>query len=235
MCTGRVDLSFVLRAFSNGTDGVFIGGCWPGECHYITEGNYDALSMTHLCKKLLEHIGIHPDRLRLEWISSSEGNRFAEVVNDFTGTLKELGPLGKSEDMDKNELQSRLAEVTKLIPYIKLVKRDKLALHLDREEDYGDLYTSEEVESLFQEVVSYYIDPDACRGCMICLRKCPAEAVIGGKNRIHVIDQEKCIKCGTCFEACPTRFGAVRKISGEPVPPPIPEEKRILVKKAKKK
>ncbi len=53
MCTGRVDPAFILRAFSNGKDGVFIGGCWPGECHYITEGNYLALSMMHLCRKLL--------------------------------------------------------------------------------------------------------------------------------------------------------------------------------------
>ena len=57
MCTGRVDLSFVLRAFSNGADGVFIGGCWLGECHYLTEGNYDALSMMHICKKLLDTSG----------------------------------------------------------------------------------------------------------------------------------------------------------------------------------
>ena len=60
MCTGRVDLAFVLRAFQKGADGVIIGGCWPGECHYVTEGNYDALGNMHLCKKLLEHIGVEP-------------------------------------------------------------------------------------------------------------------------------------------------------------------------------
>jgi NADH-quinone oxidoreductase subunit F len=69
---------------------------------------------------------------------------------------------------------------------------------------------------------------------MICLRKCPAEAIDGGKNKIHVIDQEKCTKCGTCFEVCPSKFGAVTKISGEPVPSPIPEEKRIIIRKSKK-
>lgn len=63
MCSGRVDMGFVLRAFSNGSDGVFIGGCWPGECHYSTAGNYDALSMVHICKKLLKQIGIDPERL----------------------------------------------------------------------------------------------------------------------------------------------------------------------------
>jgi len=69
---------------------------------------------------------------------------------------------------------------------------------------------------------------------MICLRKCPAEAVIGGKDRIHVIDQERCTKCGTCFEVCPSRFGAVRRLSGEPVPSPIPEKERTVVRKSKK-
>jgi NADH-quinone oxidoreductase subunit F len=68
---------------------------------------------------------------------------------------------------------------------------------------------------------------------MICLRQCPAEAIAGGKNRIHVIEQEKCTKCGTCFEVCPPRFGAVKKISGEPVPSPIPEDARTIVRKSK--
>jgi Fe-S-cluster-containing hydrogenase component 2 len=70
---------------------------------------------------------------------------------------------------------------------------------------------------------------------MICLRKCPADAIIGGKKQIHVIDQEKCTNCGTCFEVCPPRFGAVRRLSGEPVPPPIPEEARTLAGESKEK
>jgi NADH:ubiquinone oxidoreductase subunit F (NADH-binding)/(2Fe-2S) ferredoxin/Pyruvate/2-oxoacid:ferredoxin oxidoreductase delta subunit len=84
-----------------------------------------------------------------------------------------------------------------------------------------------------KELISYHIDPEKCQACMICLRKCPAEAVIGAKNTIHVIDQEKCTKCGTCFEVCPSRFDAVTKISGEPVPPPIPEEERVIERKSK--
>ncbi|MDP2647182.1 MAG: NADH-quinone oxidoreductase subunit NuoF [Desulfobacterales bacterium] len=86
-----------------------------------------------------------------------------------------------------------------------------------------------------KELIAYHIDPEKCTACMICLRKCPAAAVIGGKNTIHVIDQEKCTKCATCFESCPPRFGAVRKISGEPVPAPIPEEARAIVRKSKGK
>jgi NADP-reducing hydrogenase subunit HndC len=83
-------------------------------------------------------------------------------------------------------------------------------------------------------LISYYIDPDKCQACMICLRKCPAEAIDGGKKKIHVIDQEKCTSCGTCFEVCPPRFSAVKKISGEPVPSPIPEDARTIVRKSKK-
>jgi len=86
-----------------------------------------------------------------------------------------------------------------------------------------------------KELISYYIDPEKCQGCMICFRQCPAEAIIGGKNQIHVIDQEKCTKCGTCFEVCPARFDAVRKLSGEPVPPPVAEEAREITRKSEAK
>jgi NADH-quinone oxidoreductase subunit F len=86
---------------------------------------------------------------------------------------------------------------------------------------------------LCKELIAYHIDPDTCRACMACLKKCPAEAITGGKKLIHIIEQEKCTKCGTCFEVC--RFDAVRKISGGPVPPPIPEEARIIDKGGQKK
>jgi NADH-quinone oxidoreductase subunit F len=84
-----------------------------------------------------------------------------------------------------------------------------------------------------KELISYYIDPNKCQACMICLRKCPVEAIDGGKKKIHIINQEKCTNCGTCFEVCPSRFGAVIKISGEPVPDPIPEDARTIVRKSK--
>jgi len=86
-----------------------------------------------------------------------------------------------------------------------------------------------------KDLISYHIDPDKCQACMICLRKCPAQAISGGKKQIHVIDQEKCTKCGTCFEVCPARFDAVRRLSGVPVPPPIPEEARMIVRESKQK
>ena len=85
-----------------------------------------------------------------------------------------------------------------------------------------------------KELTAYYIDPAKCKACMICARKCPADAIDGGKNKIHMVDQDKCTKCGTCYEVCPSRFGAVTRISGAPVPDPIPEEERIIRKRKKK-
>ena len=81
-----------------------------------------------------------------------------------------------------------------------------------------------------RELMSYYIDPAGCQACMICLKNCPAEAISGGKDRIHVIDQSRCTRCGNCLDLCPTRFAAVRKMSGQPVPPSLPEEDRLLVR-----
>ena len=79
-------------------------------------------------------------------------------------------------------------------------------------------------------LVSYYIEPDKCQACMICLRNCPAEAISGAKNQIHVIDQSKCTKCGTCFDVCPPRFGAVKRLSGEPVPAAPTAKERVLAR-----
>jgi F420-non-reducing hydrogenase iron-sulfur subunit len=231
MCSGRVDLEFVLRAFSNGMDGVFIGGCRLNECNYITHGNYDALNMVLLCRRIMEHIGLNPERLRIEFMSSAEGILFAEVMREFGNEVTELGPLGIAEGIDQNELKSKLAEIRKLVPYIKMVKDEKLASRLENPEEYDKLFTKDEIDRLFSEVVSYYIEPEKCQACMICARRCPVEAITGAKNEVHVIEQEICIKCGTCFDVCPPKFGAVAKITGEPVPPPIPEDKRTIVRK----
>jgi coenzyme F420-reducing hydrogenase delta subunit/ferredoxin len=235
MCSGRVDPAFVLKAFLNGADGVFIGGCRLNECNYVTHGNYHTLNMVLLFRKIMEHIGLNPERLKIEFMSGAEANLFVEAVNGFVKKVKQLGPLGEGEGIDKNEVKSKLTEIAKLVPYIKMVKNEKLGSRLQNIEEYDKLFTKDEIDKLFSEVPSYYIDPDKCQACMICLKKCPVEAIVGGKNKIHVIDQDKCIKCGTCFEACPPRFGSVKKISGEPVPPPIPEAARTIVRKSKEK
>jgi F420-non-reducing hydrogenase iron-sulfur subunit len=92
MCSGRVDPQFVLDAFAHGADGVLIGGCHPGDCHY-QEGNYKALRRFRLLKRMLGQMGIEEDRLRLEWISASEAERFRWVMNDMVERVRALGPL----------------------------------------------------------------------------------------------------------------------------------------------
>ncbi len=84
-----------------------------------------------------------------------------------------------------------------------------------------------------KKLVSYYIDPSRCQACRICLRDCPADAISGGKNQIHVIDQAKCTKCGTCFDVCPSRFQAVNRLSGEPVPASLQTGERVLARAKK--
>jgi len=178
MCSGRVDPAFILRAFSSGADGVFIGGCWLGECHYVTEGNYDAISIVHLTKKLLERAGVNPDRLRLEWVSASEGIRFAEVMQDFVGKLKEIGPLGKAEGLDADELKSRLTAVDRLIPYLKLVEREKLRVRFRTDREYEEFYNSDELNRLFDDL---FADELAVSRILLLLEKKPlATAEISG-------------------------------------------------------
>ncbi len=234
MCSGRVDPDFVLRAFSNGIDGVIIVGCRLNECNYITHGNYDALNVTLLCQRIMENVDLRPERLKIEFMSGGESSLFAKVMNEFGSKIRDLGPLGSSEGIDINEIKANLESTRKLIPYIKMAERDKLDAHLEKIEEHEKLFTTTEINKLFNEVPSYYIDPEKCQACMICLRRCPVDAIIGGKNKVHVIDQEKCIKCGTCYEACPPRFGAVQKFIGESAPPPIPEEQRTIERKSKK-
>jgi F420-non-reducing hydrogenase iron-sulfur subunit len=91
MCSARIRPSFVLKALAEGADGVLICGCHPGDCHY-SEGNYKTLRRQVLLKRLVEGYGIEPDRVRLEWVSASEGQRFAEVVADMTERIRRLGP-----------------------------------------------------------------------------------------------------------------------------------------------
>jgi coenzyme F420-reducing hydrogenase delta subunit len=153
MCSGRVDLEFVLRAFSNGMDGVFIGGCRLNECNYITHGNYDALGMVLLCRKIMEQIGLNPERLRIGFMSSGEGVLFVQAVNDFVKTVKELGPLGKGEGIDNRGLKLNLEAATKLVPYIKLVERERLRVPVRSEEAYREFWNSDEVDRLFGELV----------------------------------------------------------------------------------
>lgn len=96
MCSSRVDPQHILYAFKEGADGVFIGGCHPGDCHYV-EGNYKTLRRVALFKVMLQDLGIDPKRLRLDWISAAEGKKYAATMNEFTEQIRALGPLHLNE------------------------------------------------------------------------------------------------------------------------------------------
>jgi len=92
MCSGRIDPTFVLEAFKDGADGVLVAGCHlPSDCHYIS-GNFKAQRRIFLLKKVIEQFGIEPERLRLEWVSASEGDRFAAIMKDLVEKVRKLGP-----------------------------------------------------------------------------------------------------------------------------------------------
>jgi DNA-binding transcriptional ArsR family regulator len=109
--------------------------------------------MVLLCRKILEHIGLNPERLRIEFMSSGEGVLLAQVANDFVKKVKELGPLGKGEGIDENGLKLKLEAAAKLIPYIKLVEREKLRVPTRSEEAYYGFYSSDELNRLFSEAI----------------------------------------------------------------------------------
>ncbi len=91
MCSGRVEPDFVLKAFEAGADGVLVLGCHPGDCHYA-EGNYKTIRRIALLKKILSQLGVEDERLRLEWVSASEGDRFVTITNEMTEQIRKLGP-----------------------------------------------------------------------------------------------------------------------------------------------
>ena len=170
MCSGRVDLEHILRAFSNGTDGVIIGGCRLNECNYITHGNYDALSNVLLFKKIMEHMGLNPERLNIEFMSSGDGILLTEIINNYCKKVRGIGPLGQSEGIDGIGLAFKLEAVKKLIPYIKLVEREKLRVPARSEDAYYKFFSSAEVNRLFDELI---IDKLAVSQIMLLLRKKP--------------------------------------------------------------
>ncbi|HXX36201.1 MAG TPA: hydrogenase iron-sulfur subunit [Thermodesulfobacteriota bacterium] len=98
MCSGRVEPYFILQALRKGADGVLVLGCHPGECHYL-EGNYRTVGRMALLKKMLPQFGIEMERVRLDWVSASEGARFASIVNEMTETIRTLGPFKEVQEL----------------------------------------------------------------------------------------------------------------------------------------
>jgi len=170
MCSGRVDLDFILRAFSKGQDGVFIGGCKLGECNYVTHGNYDALANTYLCKKILEHIGLNPKRLRTDFMSGADGNLLAEYTDDFSRQVKELGPLGTSEGMDVKIVKFKIEAARKLVPYLRLVERERLRVPIKSKQAYTEFFESSGINTLFDAI---FLDKLAISQIMLLLGEKP--------------------------------------------------------------
>ncbi|HWP11053.1 MAG TPA: hydrogenase iron-sulfur subunit [Ramlibacter sp.] len=173
MCSGRVDLAFIFRAFAKKADGVFIGGCHLNDCHYNPEGNYDAMGNVLMAKRILEKMGVNPDRLRLEWVSAGEGIRFAEVMNDLSAKVKSLGPLGSSEGLPVAEISSRMQTAEELVPYIKLVERERFRVPERTEEGYRKYFGSPDFDGLFNELI---LDKLVMSRIMGFLRKKPVAA-----------------------------------------------------------
>ncbi len=171
MCTGRVDLEFILRAFVNGQDGVLIGGCRLGECNYITHGNFDAFATAHLGKKILAHLGLNPERLRIAFMSAADGNRLAEINDEFVAKIRSVGPIVNGEEgMEKNTLAFKLAAARKLVPFLKLVERERLRAPEKTEQAYRDFFDSEKVNALIDSILQ---DKLAVSQIMLLLKENP--------------------------------------------------------------
>jgi len=159
MCSGRVDPVIVLETLAQGADGVLVMGCHPGDCHYI-DGNLQTERKIKMLKKLIARTGLEPERLRLEWVSASEGGRFAELVKDFTNHLKSLGPSSLAgEKPDKNILAGIMAA--------KAVAGDsRLRTLVGREKkliEEGNVYGEKVGQEEFDEVMDESIDAEYIR------------------------------------------------------------------------
>jgi NADH-quinone oxidoreductase subunit F len=152
------------------------------------------------------------------------------ILTNITQGRGQEGDIETLEDLAETAKEAALCALGKSAPNPFLS-----TLHYFRDEYEAHIKEKRCPALSCKEMISFYIDPEKCMACMTCARKCPAGAIDSAKKMIHIIDQEKCTKCGTCFEVCPPRFRAVTKLSGEPVPPPVPEEKRQVIKKSKVK
>lgn len=155
MCTGRVDLSFVVRAFKNGMDGVFLAGCLFNDCNYVTHGNYHALDMVLMAKKIMEKIGLNPERLKMSNMSAGEGNLLADLMTGFAKEIKEIGPLGVTEGLSPETLKFRIQSVADIVPFIRLVERERMRMpKLPQSADaYYEYFASADFEKLFTDTV----------------------------------------------------------------------------------
>ena len=148
MCSTRVNPSIVLELLKEGADGVMVTGCHPGDCHYIN-GNYYTEKRMQMAQRLLKLTGLEPERLRLDWVSASEGEKFASVVSDFVKQLKELGPSPVSKDA---RLATRLQAAVEASKYFRLKVLTGKEINLTSKGNvYGDLVVTQNVEAMMDK------------------------------------------------------------------------------------
>lgn len=157
MCSGRVDPELMLEPFLHGADGVMVLGCHPGDCHYLT-GNHQAEQRVQTMWMVLEHLGIEPGRLYLDWVSAAEGARFADLVADFVSRVKGLGPAagdGSKEDLSRDEFVWRIEIARQVVEgerFRWLVGRRKALT--DEGNVYGERVSPEKAAALVQSVIA---------------------------------------------------------------------------------
>ncbi|MCK4457757.1 MAG: hydrogenase iron-sulfur subunit, partial [Thermoplasmata archaeon] len=158
MCSARVDPLIILGAFLRGADGVFVGGCHPGDCHY-TKGNYYAEKRMKLAKKLVEKAGIDPLRVRLDWISASEGARFAGLMSEFTDLIREMGPnpvVGEDPDPDMIQLLEAAKSAAEDFRLRALINKQ---IEIEGAGNvYGERLTEEELDILLDQAIEDEFD-----------------------------------------------------------------------------
>ena len=152
MCSGRVDPVMMMEAFVSGSDGVFVGACKKGECHY-TSGNLHAERKIDLTRRILAMAGLNPDRLVMRMMSSAEGNKFAQFASEFQRAVGELGPLGKAEGIGPEDLKIRLQAAHKALGGRKLRwVMGKIVEFTEEGNLYGERFTEHEIGRLFDEI-----------------------------------------------------------------------------------
>ncbi len=167
LCSARVDPSFVVEAFINGADGTLIAGCHPNFCHYI-DGSIHAETRVSFLRNLLKEAGFEPNRLRLEWISASEGAQFAEVIKDFTNQLRTLGPSPLTRKKPDPDLMARMEAAKASAEDFRLRtlvgKERKLV-------EEGNVYEEKKPQEEFDELMGEVIDAEYIRNRILLLVK----------------------------------------------------------------
>jgi coenzyme F420-reducing hydrogenase delta subunit len=154
MCSGRIDPYLVLEAFAQGVDGVFIGGCHPGDCHYL-EGNYQAERKIKMTRQLVKKAGLEPERLRMEWVAASEGERFAILMREFPKQIQELGPNPLTGEKTDEKLQANInaAKLAALDFRLRAIVSKERKI-VEQGNVYNETKSQEEWDEFMQDAIS---------------------------------------------------------------------------------